>query len=84
ATDAARAAGADLIVTIGGGSVTDAGKIIALLLRHDVRTIEDFEPLRTYVTEDGQVINPITFGPDVRVICVPTTLSGGEFNALSG
>ncbi len=84
ATDAARAAGADLIVTIGGGSVTDAGKIIALLLRHDVRTIEDFEPLRTYVTEDGQVINPITVGPDVRVICVPTTLSGGEFNALSG
>ncbi|MBB4631456.1 iron-containing alcohol dehydrogenase [Sphingosinicella soli] len=82
--NAARAAGADLIVTIGGGSVTDAGKIIALLLKHDVRTVEAFEPLRTYVTDDGQVINPITVGPDVRVICVPTTLSGGEFNALSG
>ena len=82
--NAARAADADLIVTIGGGSVTDAGKIIALLLKHDVRTVEGFEPLRTYVTDDGQVINPITVGPDVRVICVPTTLSGGEFNALSG
>ena len=82
--NAARAADADLIVTIGGGSVTDAGKIIALLLKHDVRTVEAFEPLRTYVTDDGQVINPITVGPDVRVICVPTTLSGGEFNALSG
>lgn len=82
--NAARAANADLIVTIGGGSVTDAGKIIALLLKHDVRTVEGFEPLRTYVTDDGQVINPITVGPDVRVICVPTTLSGGEFNALSG
>lgn len=80
----ARAANADLIVTIGGGSVTDAGKIIALLLKHDVRTVEGFEPLRTYVTDDGRVINPITVGPDVRVICVPTTLSGGEFNALSG
>jgi len=82
--NAAHAANADLIVTIGGGSVTDAGKIIALLLKHDVRTVEGFEPLRTYVTDDGQVINPITVGPDVRVICVPTTLSGGEFNALSG
>ncbi|BBE34525.1 iron-containing alcohol dehydrogenase [Sphingosinicella microcystinivorans] len=82
--NAARAANADLIVTIGGGSVTDAGKIIALLLKHDVRTVEGFEPLRTYVTDDGQVINPIAVGPDVRVICVPTTLSGGEFNALSG
>ncbi len=82
--NAARAANADLIVTIGGGSVTDAGKIIALLLKHGVQTVEAFEPLRTYVTDDGQVINPITVGPDVRVICVPTTLSGGEFNALSG
>lgn len=82
--NAARAANTDLIVTIGGGSVTDAGKIIALLLKHDVRTVEGFEPLRTYVTDDGRVINPITVGPDVRVICVPTTLSGGEFNALSG
>ena len=84
ATEAARAARADLIVTVGGGSVTDAGKIVALMLKHDVRTVEAFEPLRTWVDEAGAVHNPITVGPDVRVICVPTTLSGGEFNALSG
>lgn len=84
ATEAARNARADLIVTIGGGSITDAGKIVALLLKHDVRTVEAFEPLRTYVDDAGNVINPVTVGPDVRVICVPTTLSGGEFNALSG
>jgi maleylacetate reductase len=84
ATEAARAADADLIVTVGGGSVTDAGKIVALMLKHDVRSVEAFEPLRTYVDEAGGVHNPITVGPDVRVICVPTTLSGGEFNALSG
>ncbi|MEC8771840.1 MAG: iron-containing alcohol dehydrogenase [Pseudomonadota bacterium] len=84
ATNAARDARADLIVSLGGGSVTDAAKIVALLLKHDVRSIEDFEPLRTYVTEEGAVVNPITAGPDVPVICVPTTLSGGEFNALSG
>ncbi|WP_234990018.1 iron-containing alcohol dehydrogenase [Altererythrobacter xiamenensis] len=84
AANAAREAGADMIVSIGGGSATDAAKIVSLLIKHDVRTVEDFEPLRTYVTGDGEVINPITVGPDIPVICVPTTLSGGEFNALSG
>lgn len=84
ATNAARDAEADLIVSIGGGSATDAAKIVSLLIKHEVRTVEDFEPLRTYVTDDGEVINPITVGPDIPVICVPTTLSGGEFNALSG
>lgn len=84
AAEAARAAGADLIVSVGGGSVTDAAKIVPLLIRHGVTTVEGFEPLRTYVSDAGQVINPITIGPDIPVICVPTTLSGGEFNALSG
>lgn len=84
AAEAARAVNADLIVGIGGGSVIDAGKIVPLLLKHDVRSVEDFEPLRTYVDDDGNVINPIKVGPDIRTICVPTTLSGGEFNALSG
>ena len=84
AVEAARDCNADLIVTIGGGSGTDAGKIVALALKHDVRTVEDFEPLHVYVTDDGQVVNPCTIGPDIRVICVPTTLSGGEFNTLSG
>ncbi|WP_371433519.1 iron-containing alcohol dehydrogenase, partial [Novosphingobium sp.] len=48
------------------------------------RSVEAFEPLHVYVDDGGNVINPLTVGPDVRVICVPTTLSGGEFNALSG
>lgn len=84
AANAAREARADLIVSVGGGSVTDAAKIVALLLKHDVRSVEEFEPLHVYVEPEGRVINPVTLGPDIRVICVPTTLSGGEFNALSG
>lgn len=84
AVAAARDCNANLIVTIGGGSGTDAGKIVALALKHDVRSVEDFEPLHIYVTDDGMVVNPCTVGPDIRVICVPTTLSGGEFNTLSG
>lgn len=84
AADAAREVRADLIVTVGGGSVTDAGKIVALLIKHDVRSVDAFEPLRIYVDDAGNVINPLTVGPDIRVISVPTGLSGGEFNPLSG
>lgn len=81
---AAREAKADLIVTVGGGSVTDAGKIMAMLIKHGVTTTEGFEPFKTYVEEDGRVVQPVFEAPDIRVICMPTTLSGGEFNALSG
>ncbi len=84
AARAAAEAKADLVVTVGGGSVTDSGKILALLIKHDVKSVADFEPLRIYVTPEGEVVNPLKVGNDVRVICIPTTLSGGEFNALSG
>jgi alcohol dehydrogenase class IV len=84
ATEAARAAGADLVVTVGGGSVTDAGKIVTMCLKHNVTTIEGFDAFRTYVEADGTVVSPVFAGPDIRTVCVPTTLSGGEFNPLSG
>ncbi len=84
AAAAARAAGTDLLVTVGGGSVTDAGKIVTICLKHDITTIEGFDAFRTYVEADGTVISPVFAGPDVRTLCVPTTLSGGEFNPLSG
>jgi maleylacetate reductase len=38
AVNAARAAGADLLVTLGGGSVTDAAKIVAMCLSNDIAT----------------------------------------------
>lgn len=84
AAAAARAAKSDLIVTVGGGSVTDAGKIVSICLKHDITTIEGFDRFRTYVESDGTVVSPVFDGPEVRTICVPTTLSGGEFNPLSG
>jgi maleylacetate reductase len=39
ATSAARAAGADMIVTFGGGSITDAGKMVRLALRHGIEDV---------------------------------------------
>lgn len=80
----AREVGADFVVTVGGGSVTDAGKVMLICLKHNITTFEQFDDYRTRVDDDGNMIMPVFAGPDIRAVCVPTTLSGGEFNPLSG
>jgi len=80
----ARDANADMIVTVGGGSITDAGKIVSLCLKHNLREHDDLEPYHVYVDDKGETVKPVFEGPDVPVIICPTTLSGGEFNPLSG
>lgn len=84
AANHARAVHADLIVTVGGGSVTDAGQVMLLCLKHNFSTVDDFEPYHASVDENGNMVLPEFEGPDIPIICVPTTLSGGEFNPLSG
>lgn len=80
----ARAVDADLIITVGGGSVTDAGKVVALGLKHGFEKHEDFEGFYVYVDEAGETVVPQFDAPEIRVICCPTTLSGGEFNTMGG
>ena len=75
ATEQAREAGADLLVTIGGGSVTDGAKAVSLCLANDIRAPEEMDRLRA-----PNKIAP----PKVRQVSVPTTLSAGEFSALCG
>lgn len=84
AANQARAAGADLIVTFGGGSLTDAGKVVQLCLRHDIHEIDQLEPFRMITNPDGTRHLPEYDGPHVRQIAIPTTLSGGEFNSQAG
>ena len=71
----AREAGADLILTIGGGSVTDGAKAVSLLLANDIGDAAGMDALRAP--------NPVK-PPVVRQVSVPTTLSAGEFSALCG
>ena len=81
----ARAARADLIVSVGGGSITDAGKNVALCLEHNITGLDQFEPFRLKTDPDtGVVTAPQFAGPKVRQIAVPTTLSGGEFHQSGG
>jgi len=84
AVRAAESASPDMLVSIGGGSVSDATKIINLCLKHGLRTPEAMEPFHIVVNADRSVTVPIFDGPDLPVVLIPTTLSGGEFNALSG
>ncbi|MBC8239437.1 MAG: iron-containing alcohol dehydrogenase [Alphaproteobacteria bacterium] len=82
--NAARAAGCDLLVNFGGGSTTDGGKAVTICLEHDIADADGLEPFRTKVDEDGKRTFPDYDAPKVRQISVPTTLSGGEFNARAG
>ena len=85
ATEAARAAKADLIVTVGGGSMTDAAKAVAMCVANDIRDANAMDALRAVKGADGAVGPPATMRPPtVRQICVPTTISGGEFSAIAG
>ncbi|KAJ6584020.1 putative Fe-containing alcohol dehydrogenase [Mycena vulgaris] len=81
AAEECRALGADLIVTLGGGSLTDAAKMIALVLANDVKNSDELFKLPTLVTA-GTV--PPAKAPTLPVIIISTTLSGGEFTLVCG
>src|SRR5438477_6568426 len=79
ATEQARAVSADLIVTVGGGSITDGAKAVQLCLANDVRKLEDIDRIRAV-----KGVAPEMTPPKVRQISVPTTIAGGEFSAIAG
>jgi len=80
----AREARADLIVTIGGGSITDGAKAVQLCLANDVRTPEALDDYRSVRGAGGLMGPPPCRPPGTRQISVPTTLSGGEFSGIAG
>jgi maleylacetate reductase len=79
AAELARANACDVIVTIGGGSITDGAKAVQLCLANDIRTADDVKRVR--ITRG---VAPAMAAPTVRQISVPTTISGGEFSDISG
>ncbi|MBI5320454.1 iron-containing alcohol dehydrogenase [Bradyrhizobium sp.] len=79
AANQAREAKADLIVTVGGGSITDGAKAVQLCLANDVSTVEGIDGIRVRGGEE-----PPIRAPAVRQISVPTTIAGGEFSHIAG
>ena len=80
----AREAGADLIVTIGGSSVTDGAKAVQLCLANDIRTAEALDQYRPVKGPDSTLGPPPCNPPSVPQVTVPTTLSAPEFSAIAG
>ena len=84
AANTAREAGADLIVTLGGGSVTDAAKMVALCLGNGITEAAQLDDYRARTAVDGTTRRPQVEPPSVRSITIPTTLSAGEYTASAG
>ncbi|VDB99489.1 unnamed protein product [Peniophora sp. CBMAI 1063] len=78
----------DVIITLGGGSLTDAAKMLSLVLANDVNEPADFLAKLDVAKpdalskSDGFVFTAKP--PQVPVICVPTTLSAGEYTFAAG
>jgi alcohol dehydrogenase class IV len=80
--NALRETNADLIVTIGGGSVIDGAKVVQFCLARDISTPEEFSDHLTHLNNSDAEIELST--SSVRQIVVPTTLSAAEFSNLGG
>jgi maleylacetate reductase len=79
ATEQARAVKADIIITVGGGSITDGAKAVQLCLANDISSVDGIDRIRAA----GGVPPPMT-APTVRQISIPTTIAGGDFSASAG
>ena len=79
-----REAKADLVVSIGGGTVIDTVKVALVCLAQGVERIEQLDDWHMRVNPDGTRHVPLVGMPPCRQIAVPTTLSGAEFSDLGG
>ncbi len=81
--EAARAAGADGLIALGGSSVVDLVKGMAMVLAEG----DDFAHLRGHRSGDGEGgrrRRPRLAEPKLPQISLPTTLSGAEFTGAAG
>ncbi|GKU05530.1 alcohol dehydrogenase [Fusarium langsethiae] len=75
--------GIDSIVTLGAGSITDAAKIVRLALANSVSTLDDLDTL--WGTEQSNPrLRKDLLKPTIPLIHIPTSLSGGEYQAIAG
>ncbi|KAF7548175.1 hypothetical protein G7Z17_g7231 [Cylindrodendrum hubeiense] len=70
---------ANIIITVGGGSVTDAVKLARLCIPNGVSSLDDVDRLFERIKADEDVE-----AATIPVINVPTTLSASEFTCAGG
>ncbi|KZM18771.1 uncharacterized protein EKO05_0006632 [Ascochyta rabiei] len=67
----------DCLVCLGAGSITDAAKVIRFALANVVFTVADIRTLRGSRPHKHKL-------PSITLVCIPTTLSGGEYQGIAG
>ncbi|KAH7083880.1 alcohol dehydrogenase [Paraphoma chrysanthemicola] len=75
-----RAADIDCLVTLGAGSITDAAKLIVLCLANAITTPKELARYSLETTDPPDEVKQ----PKITLICIPTSLSGGEYFSLAG
>ncbi|KAK3317053.1 alcohol dehydrogenase [Apodospora peruviana] len=71
---------ADLIVTLGAGSLTDAAKVASFAVANGAFTLGALDKLHIRAKPDPATLKACT----IPTINIPTSLSGGEYNAAGG
>ena len=77
-------AGADGLISIGGGSPVDCAKGVALCVAANIDTDADFDSYRIRYRHPGPPVIPSPKHAPPPHISLPTTLSGAEFTAIAG
>jgi maleylacetate reductase len=83
----ARAANAQLLIAVGGGSVIDATKVMLLCLWNGIDTVEGLDPYRRGTPTAGRLDPsrmPVGQANAIRMLAVPTTFSAAEFTSSAG
>ncbi|WP_166790527.1 iron-containing alcohol dehydrogenase [Cryobacterium tagatosivorans] len=70
----------DVLVTIGAGSVVDAGRALALAAGEGLRDAMELQRWRAVFHPPSTTILPPTNGKALPIVAVPTTLSAAEFS----
>jgi maleylacetate reductase len=79
----ARAAQADLLLAVGGGSVIDAAKVMLLVMRHGYTDAAQLDP-HAGAPWTTAAQRPADHELWHRLIAVPTTFSAAEYTAVGG
>ena len=73
---------ADTLVGVGGSTISDAARMIAVLMAEGITTVEE---LRRQGHEQDMMLRPSLNGNSLPLqVSIPTTLSAGEFNMGGG
>ena len=78
----ARRTNADLLVALGGGSATDATKVMQLCLWADLDRVDQLDDYRFQPVQGSADI--VGLIPGIRMVSIPTTLSAGDFTDFAG